>query len=162
MLRCVSAAALALCFAASASLSQEVTAALGTLTCTSMPSGAEKRSSGAIDTASLNCAFKAAASGHEERYSGTISEADARIDLDAKVVLVWSVLAPKDDARFEPGLLAQKYVIGSKGASVPSRAPGVLVGQTHKEIMLQQVTTDPAAGDTHIASLTLQLRMTPA
>jgi hypothetical protein len=161
MPRYAGAAALALCFTASAALSQDVTASLGTLTCTSMPSSTDKRASGAVETAALNCAFKAAASGHEERYSGTIAEADARIDLRAKVVLVWSVLGPRD-ARIEPGLLAQKYVIGSKGASTPPGTPNVLVGQEHKEIMLQQVTTDPTAADARIASLTLRLRMTPA
>jgi hypothetical protein len=155
------AAAAALCLAASTARSQGVTASIGTLTCTSMPSGADKRASDTVDTAHLNCAFKAAASGHEERYSGTIAEADARIDLGAKVVLVWSVLAPRD-ARIEPGLLAQKYVIGSKGASTPPGMPSVLVGQQHKAIMLQQVTTDPTAADTRIASLTLRLQMTPA
>lgn len=134
---------------------------LGTLTCTSLPSRPDGGGQSRIDAAGLSCAFKAAASGHEERYSGSIAEAGKHFTLDAKMVFVWTVLGPKD-ARLGPGPLAQQYVVRTKGAMSRSPGPEVLVGQENKDIVLQQVSTQERASDTKISSMTLRLMLTPA
>jgi hypothetical protein len=137
----------------------EVRQNLGTLTCSTLSPGPQPEKSSA-ETGVLQCTFKPAESGGEERYSGTIAELGAGKLLSAKLVLVWTVMGPTG-AELGPGILAQRYVTGTPGGASDAGASRVLVGQSSADIMLQQ-EIGPHSSEAAVTVLDLKLSLTPA
>jgi hypothetical protein len=131
----------------------------GTLTCTLMPAEnlPEKIPDGAT---ALSCSFEAI-SGPGGDFDGIIKRIGTDQESDAKIVLVWSVLAPKPDVKLKD--LEGQY-IGSLEQSPPVEgvSPG-LRGGANDAIELRPLnaapdSTNPAA----ISVLELALKSTKA
>jgi hypothetical protein len=135
--------------AAPAISAEKPRANLGVLTCTLVKPAQDAPHK-------MTCGFKAAVSGTEETYSGTIRESVQDLP-SGKVVLIWAVLGPAD-GKTRAGNLAQRYV---KGKNAPGQ-PSMLVGETNPAITLQFETNDRAAPYDTISLLELELTGTPA
>src|SRR5262245_24654512 len=128
---------------------QKAPASLGVLTCTLVKPGQDAAHK-------MSCGFKPAASGAEEKYSGTIRESSHDLP-PGKIVLIWTVLGPAE-GKMRAGLLAQQYV---KGRSAPGQTP-MLVGEANSAIALQFETNNGGAAYEAITRMELQLTGTPA
>ena len=133
--------------AASAQAQKDDHTRVGTLTCTTsdLPpqSGAD---------AELSCNFKPI-SGQDETFKGYIARAGQADIPPGKRVLMWSVLAPKDE--IDPRALAGRYA-GETGGTPPGR----MAGGEGNAIVLQPATAESQIDDTP-APTVLELRLEP-
>jgi hypothetical protein len=122
---------------------------LGVLTCTLAKSPEAQ-------VRNMTCGFKPAASGPEQRYTGSVhgSEQDAA---KGKLVLVWAVIGPAY-TKLPDGLLAQRYVKAQGGAGQPP----LWVGETNTAIALQFETNGGAELSGAITQIELRLAGTSA
>jgi hypothetical protein len=151
-----------------ASAAQTPRANLGTLTCTLAPSeepdtAPQKNITPQSPERSMRCAFKPTANGAEHTFTGTIRQVGAGSDeLKGKQVLIWVVQGPSD-TKLKPGLLAQTYVSGSRDGGARGAASNSLVGERHRDIIMQPETVN--AGPQAPPSVTvmeLKVEMVPA
>ena len=127
---------------ASASWAEEGRTNIGLLTCTMGKN--------------LECGFKRAEGGAEEKYVGSISWVDQALSSD-KLVLIWTVIGPARE-KTSRGLLAQRFV---KEKGLMGRVPA-LVGQKNPQIVLQSETNNGAESGSKVAEIELKLAATPA
>jgi hypothetical protein len=103
----------------------------------------------------MTCGFKAAGTGADEKYGGTILGGGPELT-SGKIVLVWAVIGPAD-AKMPTGFLSQRYVRGKAAAGQPP----ILIGEKNPAVVLQSETSGPAAHAT-ITQMELELTGTPA
>lgn len=134
---------------------------LGTLTCTLAESG-EKQSTPPSEERAMRCAFKPTESGAEHTYTGTIRKVGPGQELKGRLVLIWVVQGPTD-TKLAPGLLAQTYVGGATESPAKGAASNALVGERHKEIVMQPETVqgEPQAGPA-VTVMELKVETVPA
>lgn len=115
----------------------------GTLTCTVSPSQLQSHMAA---KATLSCRFDAIA-GPRAKITGVVKRFGVREERNTKLVLVWSVVAPKTDVAIDD--LAGKYKGSVQGGPVSSASPtrGGLTGGRNKEIELRPLTSDPNVPD---------------
>ena len=134
---------------ASAAWAEQARTNVGVLTCTLVKPDKDVGQK-------LTCGFKAAGTGADEKYSGTISGSEQGL-ASGKVVLVWAVIGPAD-AKMSPGFLSQRYVRGKSAAGQPP----ILVGAKNPAIVLQSETNNGSAAHSNITQMELELTGTPA
>lgn len=139
------AAWLGLTLAASTFNALPATAAVnaGTLTCTLAPSLVDPPEPA---SASVSCTFKPII-GVDARFEGVIERFGVTDPRDAKIVLVWSVVAP--EAKLPIESLEGKY-FGSIATPADTALPGApespettLIGGMDKSVQLRPLTPDP-------------------
>ena len=128
----------------------------GRLTCTiePIPAGATQPERDAL------CNFQPIA-GVASNYKGTVKRIDGPPLVDANLVFVWTVLAPKED--LPPGSLSGRYLSSLSDDTAPSatKLGGLRRESKTVPIELRAVTSaGPAAGDDR--SIVLELDLTAA
>ncbi len=112
----------------------------GTLTCTLAPSLVDPPEPA---SASVSCTFKPII-GVDARFEGVIERFGVADPRDAKIVLVWSVVAP--EAKLPIESLEGKY-FGSIATPADTALPGApettLIGGMDKSVQLRPLTPDP-------------------
>jgi hypothetical protein len=103
----------------------------------------------------MTCGFKAAGTGADEKYSGTIRGSGQEL-ASGKVVLVWAVIGPAE-AKMPTGFLSQRYVRGKSA----SGQPAVLVGEKNPAIVLQSETNNGSEAHATITQMDLELTGIP-
>lgn len=131
----------------------------GTLTCTLMPAG-ELPDKIPEDATALSCSFDAI-TGPGGNFHGIIKRIGTDEESDAKIVLVWSVLAPKPDVELKD-LEGQYMGTLEQSPPVDGATPG-LRGGANDTIELRPLTEPPdAASSAAISVLELALQSTKA
>lgn len=130
--------------AAQAGAEPKPIANLGTLTCSLDPSGAGN------DGPGLTCVFEPIA-GVQANFVGR-AETDAADQAMAKMVFVWSVVAPSMDT---PAQNIEGHYLGLTGEQ---EGPPTLIGGLNNEILLKP-TIDRASEDSKVTIRTLELRL---
>jgi hypothetical protein len=133
---------------ASAAWSEQAQTNVGVLTCTLVKPDKDVAQR-------MTCGFKAAGTGADEKYSGTIRASEQEL-ASGKVVLVWAVIGPADE-KMPTGFLSQRYVRGKAA----SGQPPILVGEKNPAVVLQSETNGSAA-HAAITQMELELTATPA
>ncbi len=114
----------------------------GTLTCTLAPSNDDP----IIATdAELSCRFDSI-SGQDAEFTGVVKRLGADEERDAKIVMVWSVLAPKtgiDSKQLEGRYLGS--LGGRQGPELPDNTG--LIGGADNSIELKPLTDEPDVTD---------------
>ena len=152
MLRTIALTPLLLAFAvmasdASAQAQKSELTRVGTLTCTTDELPPES-----VADAELSCTYKAVA-GHEETFTGFIARRGMADLPPGKRVLLWSVMAPKE--QIDPRSLAGRYA-GETGGN----PPGQMAGGEGNAIVLQPSTQESQVGDIPVPTV-LSLRLEP-
>lgn len=92
----------------------------------------------------LNCTYDSA-SGHSEKYSGTINKYGVDVGYQQGGVMVWAVVAPAAD--LAPGALAGGYGGLTAGGSVGVGAnANALVGGSNNTFSLQPISIEGTTG----------------
>ena len=120
---------------------------VGTLSCTTGELPPES-----VADAELSCKFDAV-TGRSEQFTGLIARQGMADLPPGKRVLIWSVLATKDE--IDPRSLSGRY-IGETGG----RPPGQMVGGEGNAIVLQPITPESQFGDAQVPTV-LSLRLEP-
>ena len=143
-------------FAVGPALAQEQKAPIanaGTLTCLVSPEDAASKSQ------KLSCTLERA-SGPSAQFSGVVKSFGAAAPEGGKIVLAWSVLAPKSD--IEAADLSGRYVGavdgGSKIEGEARPKSGGLVGGANGSIRLVPLKVGPSIG-TNVAASILDLEL---
>jgi hypothetical protein len=134
---------------ASAAWTEQARTNVGVLTCTLVTPDKDVGQK-------MTCGFKAAGTGADEKYSGTIHGSEQEL-VSGKVVLVWAVIGPAE-TKIPTGFLAQRYVRGKSALGQPA----VLVGEKNPAIVLQSETNSGSAAHATITQMDLELMGTPA
>ena len=115
----------------------------GTLTCTVSPSDLQ---SDIAAKATLSCRFDAIA-GPSAKLTGVVKRFGVHTERITKLVLVWSVVAPKTDVPIDD--LAGKYMGSVEGRPLSSSTavPRGLMGGRHQKIELRPLTRNPDMPD---------------
>ncbi len=93
---------------------------------------------------SLRCHFSPA-SGHGERYAGTVTKFGVDIGYTTGGVIIWDVLAP--NSGIERGALTGEYAGAQASAAVGAGVgANVLIGGLHRSITLQPVSIEGETG----------------
>lgn len=110
----------------------------GTLTCTLAPSDADPRLTA---NSELSCHFDAIA-GTDADFKGVVKRLGTDEERDAKIVLVWSVLAPTTDVGMEA--LEGRYIgsLEGQGSELLPDNTG-LIGGRDNNIHLKPLTRNP-------------------
>jgi hypothetical protein len=122
---------------------------LGVLTCTVVKPAKDEGHK-------MNCGFKPAGSGAEEKYIGNVRGSEQELP-SGKVVLVWTVVGPAE-GKIGAGILSQRYTRGKDTSGQVS----MLVGEKNPAIILQSETNDGSAAYASITQIELELTGTPA
>jgi len=115
----------------------EPVANMGTLTCIATPN--EKDTLG--PARKLSCSFEPLV-GTKAEFTGVMKQAASDVPSDAKVVLVWAVLAPKVETDVSQ---LQGHYRGVAGAASGDNAD-MMIGGVDGSIGLKPVTPDPDPG----------------
>ncbi len=127
----------------------EPLANMGTLTCVASPGETEPLG----PERQLSCTFEPL-TGAKAQMTGTVKRIGAQTPSDAKIVLAWTVMAPKIDTPVNQ--LEGRYV-GAVGEGRGANSTG-LVGGAGGHITLRPLTLDPNIGENAaLAVLELQL-----
>jgi hypothetical protein len=147
---------LALTIAAGPALTQEQKAPIanaGTLTCLLTPEGA------ASGSQNLSCTLERA-SGPTAQFSGMVKSIGDNAPEGGKIVLAWSVMAPRSD--IDAADLAGRYVgaigAGKKPDGEAGPISGGLVGGANGSIRLVPLKVGPSVG-TNVAASILHLEL---
>ena len=112
------------------------------------------QASSPLNTQAIACVYQPTKGGIEELYTGTLSTLVPNTMLRGKRVFAW-VVRGSSGIDVGPGILSQSYE--DEGQTVDGVSPS-LVGRSKPSIVLRE----SRPGQTPIAAMRLELRMTPA